>query len=85
MNVIFLSMLTPGEMQWLDFSVFFGAFVLVAIATLVWYFRFRNKKSRRRKHRHHRRQIKPTLAQTSGLPPVRHPENPPGKIMPPPQ
>jgi hypothetical protein len=77
MNPVVLSMLTPAETQWLDFSVFFGAFALVAIATLVWYFGFRNKKVRRRKHHHHRRQIKPTLAQTGGLPPVRKTENPP--------
>jgi hypothetical protein len=82
MKLAVLSMLTPAETQWVDFSVFFGAFALVAIATLVWYFRFRSKKSRRRKHRHHRRQIKPTLAQTGGLPPVRKTENPPGKTSP---
>jgi hypothetical protein len=84
MNPVVFSMLTPAETQWLDFSVFFGAFALVAIATLVWYFRLRNKKVRRRKHHHHRRQIKPTLAQTGGLPPVRKTENPPGDSSPPP-
>jgi hypothetical protein len=83
MNATFLSKLTPAEIQWLDFSIFFGAFAIVAIATLVWYFRFRNKKKRRRKHHRHHRQIKPTLAQTGGLPPVRQPENPSGKILPP--
>jgi hypothetical protein len=83
MNVIVLAMLTPTEIQWLNFSIFFGAFALVAIATLAWYFRFRNKKKRRRKHHRDRRQIKPTLAQTGGLPPVRPPENPPGKTSPP--
>jgi hypothetical protein len=84
MNPVVLSMLTPAETQWLDFSVFFGAFALVAIATLVWYFRIRNRKIRRRKHHRHHRQIKPTLAQTGGLPPVRKTENPPGKTSPPP-
>jgi hypothetical protein len=83
MNAIFLSMLTPAEMQWLDFSIFFGAFAIVAIATLVWYFRFRNKKKRRRKHHRDRRQIKPTLAQTGGLPPVHKTGNSPGKNSPP--
>jgi hypothetical protein len=83
MSVILLSMLTPGEMQWLDFLAVFGAFALVAIATLVWYFRLRNRKIRRRKHHHHRRRIKPTLAETGGLPPVRKTENPPGTSSPP--
>jgi hypothetical protein len=85
MSLIFLSMLTPGEMQWVQFLIFSGAFALVAIATLGWYFRFRNKKSRRRKHHRDRRQTRPTLAQTGGLPPVRQPENPSGKISSPPQ
>jgi hypothetical protein len=82
MSAIFLSMLTPGEMQWVQVSIFFGAFALIAIITLVWHFRFRNKKSRRRKYRQHR-QIRPTLAQTGGLPPVRKTENPPDNNSPP--
>jgi hypothetical protein len=84
MNLTVLSRLTPAETQWLDFLIFFGALILIAVATLAWYFRFRTKKSRRRKHSRHRRQAKPTLAQTGGLPPVRKPENPPGNISPPP-
>jgi O-antigen/teichoic acid export membrane protein len=55
--------------------VFWGlvaAVLMGLVAVFFWVLFFKNKKKRKRKHRGHRR-IKPTLAQSGGLPPVRQP------------
>jgi hypothetical protein len=72
-------LLPVGRMTpvWVDFFIMTGILLLLAIGLLVWsvYFRKRGRKRRRRyRGRHDRRSANPTLAQTGGLPPVRHPE-----------
>ncbi len=69
-------------MQWLNFLVLAGLFLLVAIATLIWFFYFRKRRHRKRKYFDEHRPINPPRAQPGGLPPVRCPdrtfgENPP--------
>jgi hypothetical protein len=70
-----MSRISPA---WADFFIMTGAFVLVGICVLIWLFFLRKPRRRRRKHhhRHERRSENPTLAQTGGLPPVRHEEKP---------
>ena len=73
--------------QWLNFLAMAGAMLLVASGTLIWYVVFRKgRKPRKRKHRHHHREprtLNPTLAQTSGLPPVRKEEKTDASAPPP--
>jgi len=70
MKPLFLSSLLfgPSANEWLDFAILFGAFVLVAVGTLVWVLAIKKKRRRKRKHRTRHRQ---TLAETGGLPPVK--------------
>lgn len=77
MKILFLSSLLfgPSADEWLDFAILFGAFLLVAIGTLVWVFAIQKKRRRKRKHRSRKRT---TLAETGGLPPIKddiHPRN----------
>jgi hypothetical protein len=60
---------------WIEFSIMAGAFLLVAVGSVIWLLYLR-KPRRQRKHRHHRRRrsLPVTLAQTGGLPPVRQEE-----------
>jgi hypothetical protein len=83
LNAILLMFFSPTAWQWLDFLVVAGLFLLVAIATLVWFFCFRKRRHRRRKKLDEHRPIKPTLAQTGGLPPIRRPDRTFGETPPP--
>jgi hypothetical protein len=51
-----------------------GAVAIPALAGLIWILFFR-KNSRRRRRRRESTATTPTLAQTGGLPPIRHKEN----------
>jgi hypothetical protein len=64
--------------DWLIFLAVLLAIGLGLALFAVWFFTLRNgsKKKRKRRHRHHKH-INPTLAETGGLPPVRHPDEPP--------
>lgn len=68
-------LLTPDETTALDFSAMFGAFLLVAMATLWWFFGFRKKRHRKRKHRHGSSRSRSGRTQFEGLPPLRPPED----------
>jgi hypothetical protein len=63
---------------WIEFSIMAGAFLLVAVGSLVWILYLRKPRQRRHKHRHHHRHRSSsvTLAQAGGLPPVRREEPP---------
>jgi hypothetical protein len=64
--------------QWLDFLAVTGSMLLGAVGVLIWFLFFRTKRKRKRRpHHHEKRQPKPTLANTSGLPPRRDPDQPP--------
>lgn len=67
-----------------NFLALAGAVLVVAIIALVWLVFFRKKGRRIRKYRRHQRDrknstVRPTLAQTGGLPPPRDESHPPAK------
>jgi hypothetical protein len=74
-------MLATGQMtpEWMDFLIMPGAFLLILTGGLIWLFFLRKPGRRRHKHhQHHRyRPTHLTLAQKSGLPPIRQEEKPP--------
>jgi len=77
MKRIFLPSAGSPVIDWLIFFVFL---VLVCIAIgsfIVWLNLARGGKSKRRRKRRHHRRANPTLAETSGLPPKRDPNQPP--------
>jgi hypothetical protein len=76
MMMIMALLLSPGETTALDFSVMFGLFLLVALATLWWFFGRKGKRRRKRKHRHSRRHT--SRAEDGSLPPLRRSGDKPG-------
>jgi hypothetical protein len=71
----------PSNSAAADWMIFVAILLAVGIGIacfILWLFMFRKstKKKRKRRDRHHR-QVNPTLAQTGGLPPLRHPGEPP--------
>lgn len=64
--------------DWLYFLAILLSIGIGIACFMVWFFMLRKGGKRKRKHRHSsRRQTNPTLAQTGGLPPMRHPDEPP--------
>jgi hypothetical protein len=64
-----------------DWLIFIAILLTIGIGIacfVIWLFMFR-KSGKKRKHREKRRhrRVNPTLAQTGGLPPMRHPGEPP--------
>ena len=70
--------------QWLNFLVMAVVVLVVAVVALIWLTMFRKKRKRKRKHHsREKRQLNPTLAETSGLPPVREEKQTGGPTPPP--
>jgi hypothetical protein len=74
--------LIPSHSSTFEAIAIFGTIILVTLMVFVWAVLSRTRPHRRRSHhQRHRRpeQLprKPTLAETGGLPPVRHDEPPP--------
>jgi hypothetical protein len=65
---------------WLIFTLILLGIGIVVACFTVWLFGFHQpgkKHHKRRKRRRHHREVRPTLAQTGGLPPPRGPNEPP--------
>ena len=63
--------------DWLIFVAILLAVGIGIACFIIWLFLFRKAGKKRRKHSRRHRRINPTLAETGGLPPVRHPSDPP--------
>jgi uncharacterized iron-regulated membrane protein len=78
MNVL-TSPSATASADWLIYLAGLLALGLILAGTVFWVMARKSGQKparRRRKHRHHRRH-NPTLAQTTGLPPLRDPNQPP--------
>jgi hypothetical protein len=72
--------------QLFDFFIVAGSIGLVVLLTFIWALFIRKSGKRQRKYRHrHRSRLNPTLAETTGLPPVREEEKSSGQTPPTPQ
>jgi hypothetical protein len=76
MKHLFMPSADNPALQWLAFAGFLLLLFVITGGFVVWLKTRRRKPKRKRRHRHHR-DANPTLAQTSGLPPKRDPNQPP--------
>lgn len=77
-QMIMSVLLSPDETTAVDVLVMLGAFLVVGVATLWWFFGIRGKRRRKRKHRHHFHKSRVRRAESMSLPPLRQPEDKPG-------
>lgn len=73
---------TGKSSDWLIFGAMLLAIALPVGGFVIWWavFRKKSKKHHRKRRQRHSRQRNPTLAQTSGLPPKRDPDQPPAGL-----
>ncbi len=72
--------LSQAGSQWLYYLAVFASVIVGTVAVFIWVLFFKTKRRRKRKHHGHGR-IRPTLAESGGLPPLREdyekPSDPP--------
>jgi NADH:ubiquinone oxidoreductase subunit 5 (subunit L)/multisubunit Na+/H+ antiporter MnhA subunit len=77
----FFNSSSEASIDWLVFIAILLAVCFAIGIFIIWFTVFRKKGKKRRKHRHHRHRKNPTLAETGGLPPKRHPQQPPNDVL----
>jgi hypothetical protein len=77
MNRLFLPSAENPAFQWLAFVGFLLLLFICLGGFVVWLKVLKRRKPKRKRKHRHRRDSNPTLAQTSGLPPRRDPNQPP--------